>query len=117
MSTFKATRSFAERCSESRRVRAKYPDHVPIVCEKDPLDRGGVPDIDKRKFLVPVGATVGQFMQVLRGRIRVPPSQALYVLIRSTMPPTAARMGDMYEDHQDSDGFLYVMYAAENTFG
>jgi GABA(A) receptor-associated protein len=26
-------------------------------------------------------------------------------------------MADVYEDHKDADGFLYMTYAGENTFG
>ena len=26
-------------------------------------------------------------------------------------------MGQIYEDHRDEDGFLYIAYSGENTFG
>lgn len=26
-------------------------------------------------------------------------------------------MSDIYEDHKDEDGFLYITYSGENTFG
>ena len=29
----------------------------------------------------------------------------------------AALMSDVYEDHKDDDGFLYIAYSGENTFG
>lgn len=29
----------------------------------------------------------------------------------------AALMSDVYEDHKDEDGFLYITYSGENTFG
>ena len=29
----------------------------------------------------------------------------------------AALMSSIYEDHKDEDGFLYVTYSGENTFG
>lgn len=29
----------------------------------------------------------------------------------------AALMSSIYEDHKDDDGFLYVTYSGENTFG
>ena len=29
----------------------------------------------------------------------------------------AALMSDIYEDHKDEDGFLYITYSGENTFG
>lgn len=29
----------------------------------------------------------------------------------------AALMSSVYEDHKDEDGFLYITYSGENTFG
>ena len=34
-----------KRKSEAERIRAKYPDRVPVICEK--ADRSDIPDIDK----------------------------------------------------------------------
>ena len=33
------------------------------------------------------------------------------------MLPAAALMSSVYEDHKDEDGFLYITYSGENTFG
>jgi len=29
----------------------------------------------------------------------------------------SASVGEVYEEHKDEDGFLYVQYSGENTFG
>jgi len=29
----------------------------------------------------------------------------------------SASLGQMYDQHQDEDGFLYVAYSSESTFG
>jgi len=31
--------------------------------------------------------------------------------------PHSASVGEVYEEHRDEDGFLYVQYSGENTFG
>eukprot|EP00983_Pelagomonas_calceolata_P054726 1143828-Pelagomonas_calceolata.AAC.2 len=31
--------------------------------------------------------------------------------------PAAALMSSIYDDHRDEDGFLYIAYSGENTFG
>ncbi len=36
---------------------------------------------------------------------------------RSPPHPSAALMSDVYDDHKDADGFLYMTFAGENTFG
>ena len=38
--------SLDKRKSEAERIRAKYPDRVPVICEK--ADRSDIPDIDKK---------------------------------------------------------------------
>ena len=34
-----------------------------------------------------------------------------------TVPHSSASMGSIYAEHKDEDGFLYVAYSGENTFG
>ena len=57
--TFKDDYNFEKRCQESKKIRDKYPDRIPIIVERD--DNNDVPDIDKKKFLVPDNITMGQF--------------------------------------------------------
>jgi GABA(A) receptor-associated protein len=71
----------------------------------------------KNRYLVPADLTVGQFVYVIRKRIRLSPEKAIFVFVRNVLPPTAALMSSVYEDHKDEDGFLYVTYSGENTFG
>ena len=37
-----------------------------MICEKDP--RSDIPPVDKRKYLIPMDLTVGQFVYVIRKR-------------------------------------------------
>ena len=105
----------AKRKSEAQRIRAKYPDRIPVICEKD--DRSDIPDIDKKKYLVPADLTVGQFVYVIRKRIKLSPEKAIFIFINNILPPTASLMSTIYEEQKDSDGFLYITYSGENTFG
>ena len=34
-----------------------------------------------------------------------------------TLLCAAALMSEVYDDHKDEDGFLYITYSGENTFG
>lgn len=38
-------------------------------------------------------------------------------LARALPPAAAALMSSIYDDHRDEDGFLYIAYSGENTFG
>ena len=104
-----------KRQSEAQRIRAKYPDRVPVICEK--ADRSDIPDIDKKKYLVPSDLTVGQFQYVIRKRIKLAPEKALFIFVSNSIPPTASLMSTVYEEQKDDDGFLYVQYSGESTFG
>ena len=115
MSTFKNESTFEDRKKESSRIISKYPDRVPVICEKDP--KSDVPNIDKKKYLVPQELTVGQFVYVIRKRIDLSPEKAVYLFIDNTLPPTASLLSSVYDQHKDEDGFLYITYSGENTFG
>jgi GABA(A) receptor-associated protein len=115
ISSFKRKHSFAERFSEAKRIKEKYPDRIPIIVEK--INNSKAPMIDKNKYLVPCDLTVGQFIYVIRKRMELPAEQALYLFIKDTIPPSSALMFHMYEWYKDHDGYLYVFYSSENTFG
>jgi len=54
---------------------------------------------------------------VIRKRIKLSPEKAIFIFVRNVLPPTAALMSAVYDEHKDEDGFLYIMYSGENTFG
>ena len=99
-----------------------------MICEK--VEKSDIPTIDKKKYLVPSDLTVGQFCYVIRKRIKLAPEKAIFIFVNEVLPPTAALMSSIYEEHKDDDGFLYITYdplysgtgadgryAGENTFG
>ncbi|KAG8429410.1 hypothetical protein GDO86_020259 [Hymenochirus boettgeri] len=52
---YKEDHPFEYRKKEGEKIRKKYPDRVPVIVEKAPKAR--VPDLDKRKYLVPSDLT------------------------------------------------------------
>jgi GABA(A) receptor-associated protein len=113
---YKAIRPFDVRKAESARMRAKYPDRVPVIVERAPNNES-IPHIDNTKYLVPYDLTVCQFVFVLRKRLQLPPERAMFLFIDNKLPPNSALMSVIYEEMRDPDGFLYLRYAGENTFG
>jgi hypothetical protein len=59
---------------------------------------------------VPADLTVGQFVYVIRKRIKLSPEKAIFIFVDEVLPPTAALMSSIYEEHKDEDGFLYITY-------
>ena len=113
--TFKERFSFEIRKSESERILQRYPNRVPVICEKCMMN--DIASIDKKKYLVPRDLTMGQFVFIIRKRIKLDPSKAVFLFINNILPPTASLFGTIYEEQKDSDGFLYITYSGENTFG
>lgn len=114
MKTFKEKFCIQERMNQSHKAIEKYPNRIPVVVEcKDNL----LPDIDKNKYLVPKDITVGQFCYVLRKRIKLTSDQAIFLFINNTLPPTASTLEEQYVQHKEEDGFLYINYRSESTFG
>lgn len=115
-SEFKNLYSHELRSKESCRILVKYPDRIPIVCEVRKNDRNSI-FLDKNKYLVPSDLTVGQFLYVIRKRIKLPPEKAIFIFVNNALPPTASLMSQIYSEHRDSDGFLYMLVSCESTFG
>eukprot|EP00287_Rhodomonas_sp_CCMP768_P013809 CAMPEP_0196757392 /NCGR_PEP_ID=MMETSP1091-20130531/103639_1 /TAXON_ID=302021 /ORGANISM="Rhodomonas sp., Strain CCMP768" /LENGTH=109 /DNA_ID=CAMNT_0042106165 /DNA_START=120 /DNA_END=449 /DNA_ORIENTATION=+ len=103
------------RKAESQRMRSKYPDRIPVIVEK--AVGSDIPDVDKKKYLVPTDLTVGQFVHVIRKRIKLTPEKAIFIFVNNSLPPTAALMTAVYDEHKDEDGFLYITYNGESIFG
>ena len=113
---YKKNKSFNSRSTESERILTKYPDRLPIIVERNKKDKR-VPDIDKTKFLVPLDLTIGQFVYVVRQRIKLNASQSLFLFVNGILPCTSELLVTTYKNHKDMDGFLYVTYMSEETFG
>ncbi|KAI0303389.1 autophagy protein Atg8 ubiquitin like-domain-containing protein [Multifurca ochricompacta] len=95
-----------KRKAEAERIRQKYPDRIPVICEK--ADRTDIPTIDKKKYLVPSDLTVGQFVYVIRKRIKLAPEKAIFIFVDETLPPTAALMSAIYEEHKSVVSFFQL---------
>ena len=57
----------------------------------------------------------GQFVYVIRKRIKLEAEKAIFIFVDEVLPPTAALMASVYEEYKDEDGFLYVTYSGENV--
>ena len=115
--TFKEKHSFEKRLEESTRIKEKYPNRVPIICEKWGNDPD-VPEIDRKKYLVPTDLSIGNFMYVIRKRIHLSPEKSIYLFINNLVMPTiSTTFAELYDSHKHKDGFLYIYYAGESTFG
>lgn len=116
VSSYMTTKTFAERKAEHENMMRKYPTRTCIFLEKS---RGSkLPEIDKNKFLVPNDLSVGQMMHVIRKRLSLDATKAIFLFTEhNTVPMTVQTIGELYKQHANEDGFLYMTYNTEDAFG
>jgi GABA(A) receptor-associated protein len=114
--SFKTNFTLEERFNESYKMLQKYPDRVPVICEKNQKSKKTY-DIDKTKYLVPNDLTISQFIYVIRKRLSLKSEEAVFIIVNGFMPPSSCYMSDIYELYKDMDGFVYFTYSFENVFG
>ena len=112
---FKTKYTIDERISESNKIMKKYPHRVPVIVEKN--NNCKLDDIDKNKYLVPRDLNINQLIFIIRKRINLNSSEALFIMINNKLCPSNTCIGDIYDDNHNDDGFLYIIYTSENTFG
>lgn len=106
-----------ERKNECRKIKNKFPEKIPIICEKDPNSK--IQEIDKTKFLVPNDLNVTQFGYMIRKRLKIGKNDAFFLLVGGKQSITGDMLlSEIYERYKDpEDEFLYITYSSELTWG
>ncbi|KAB1206876.1 Autophagy-related protein 8c [Morella rubra] len=92
----------------------------------------------------PSDLAVSQFVYVVRKRIKLSLEKTIFIFVKNILPPigkikvtdphyqfiaqdlmiysisliiAAAMMSAIYDENKEEDGFLYMVYSGENTFG
>mgnify|MGYP001278637621 CR=1 FL=1 len=112
---FKSNFNQESRLCESKKILSKYPTRIPVIVEKK--EDCSFNSITKNKYLVPKEMLMNQFIFIIRKRIKLNPSESLFVLVNNSLVSSNTNLSEIYEQNKDSDGFLYMIYTSENTFG
>jgi len=115
--TFKEEHSVEKRLAEAKKILEKYPERIPVIVERHPKAAADIPQIDKKKFLVPLDLTVGQFVYTIRKRMKLSPIHALFLHFNDKLYSTGDLMSNVYNSEVDSDKFLYANFSGESCFG
>ena len=68
-----------KRKAEADKIRERYSDRIPVICEKS--ENSKLPDIDKTKYLVPNDLSAYHFNYIIRKRIKLPETSSLYFFV------------------------------------
>lgn len=115
MTTYKESHDLDQRKKEAEKVRERTPDRIPVICEK--ANDCSVPTLDKKKYLVPPDVTVGAFTVSIRRRLSLGSEKSIFIFVNGIVANSNALMSDLYNTYKEEDGFLYVTYSGENTYG
>jgi len=104
---FKETYAFQDRYEEPTKMLAKYPDRIPVICERAP-GHTKIPKVDKKKYLIPLDLTCGQFLMILRKRISLNEKQAIFLFVAktNTIPNLEATVSTIYSQYKDANESL-----------
>ncbi len=105
-----------QRLEESKKMREKYSNRIPILVESkcDTIDNTKI----QHKYLVPEDMTLAHFAFVVRSRIALKKEEAVFLLVstKQTLVPSSQSIGQIHNNYNEN-GFLYITIMKENTFG
>ena len=113
---FKDMYSFEERFDEVQQIKKKYPTHIPVICEKE-RNASDIASSSKCKYLLNRNMKMCEFVYIIRTNINLSPEKGLFFFINGVIPAMNEIVGTLYMHNKSNDGFLYMRYTTENTFG
>ncbi len=106
---------FEKRLANTKTLRLKYPSKVPVIVY---TKNNHIPITEKSKYLVEKGVSMAEFMHVLRKYIKIQNNESIFLFTeKNTIPASSVLISAIYDEHKNDDGFLYLEYNVENTFG
>lgn len=93
----------------------------------EPVQGCKLPPLKKQRFIIPESHTMGQVIYTIRKQLELPASDGIFVFVvkyvddhdkeHTLSVPSSMLLSEVYDQHKDIDGFLYLKYTRESVFG
>ena len=117
---YKKNTPLEERKIKSQKLKELYPNRIPVIVEMSSSSASFSSFMEKKhkvKYLVPNELCMGQFVKILRDKMKINESTALFFFINNRLFPMTSPLCNLYDEYGDEDGFLYIEFCEENKFG
>lgn len=111
---YKTQFSLEQRIQKSAFIKNKYPHLVPLIIENF---NDAQPKLEKNKYLISKNSKFNIISNIIRSSITLDKAKALFFYTNNKLINQNDLILSLYERYKDEDGFLYIEYSLENTFG
>jgi GABA(A) receptor-associated protein len=102
--------------TKAQDLMCKYTDRIPCVVDIG-KNLSKKYNLNPIKFLTPFYMTLGQFVYIIRKRIKIDSSDAMFVFVDNKIPSVSKYIVELYDSYKSQDGFLYFVCEIEVAFG
>ena len=117
--TFKERFTYQDRQKKFSKFKEIYPKRVPVVLQPEQKHNSSssLKPMKKNFYLFGEDVSVCKVLQFIRSEIKIGNETAVWLFVNGIMPQMTSTLNSLYENNKDSDGFLYIVYCGELTFG
>jgi GABA(A) receptor-associated protein len=109
--------SLEARRSEATKLLAQHPNKVPTIVEPS-KSKDNVYFMPSNKFIVRKDCSFQELSHIIRSKLKLRPEASLCIVVGAEMIPSPEQsIGQLYELKGEADGFLYISYSSQQSYG
>lgn len=112
---FRKNFTLTERVNEYIKIKEKYNKIPIIICDLNIYSK----ELVKHKWLLEPKYKIHHLYIKLREYIKLQPYESVFLFLDgyNVIPHIDTQINDLYNRYKSEDGFLYLVFSKENTFG